>query len=90
MSETRILIRLLWLYFARNWEFGSALSKLRNSGGGGDGEPPTDLPRYATGPWALLAIVPKATTSKEMVETLSHDKKNVLTDKFPEFLDRPS
>jgi hypothetical protein len=29
MSETRILIRLL-----RNWEFGSALSKLWNLGGG--------------------------------------------------------
>jgi hypothetical protein len=33
MSETRILIRLLRLYFPRNWEFGSALSKLRNFGG---------------------------------------------------------
>jgi hypothetical protein len=32
-SETHILVRLLWLYFPRNWEFGSALSKLRNSGG---------------------------------------------------------
>jgi hypothetical protein len=30
MSETRILIRLLRMYFPRNWEFGSALSKLRN------------------------------------------------------------
>jgi hypothetical protein len=25
MSETRILIRLLRIYFSRNWEFGSAL-----------------------------------------------------------------
>jgi hypothetical protein len=33
ISKTRILIRLLWLYFPRNWEFGSALSKLRNFGG---------------------------------------------------------
>jgi hypothetical protein len=35
MSETRILIRLLRMNFPRNWEFGSALSKLRNFGGGG-------------------------------------------------------
>jgi hypothetical protein len=35
MSETRILIRLLGMYFPRNWEFGSALSTLRNLGGGG-------------------------------------------------------
>jgi hypothetical protein len=32
MSETRILIRLLRMYFPRNWEFSSALSKLRNFG----------------------------------------------------------
>jgi hypothetical protein len=30
MSETGILIRLLRMYFPRNWEFGLALSKLRN------------------------------------------------------------
>jgi hypothetical protein len=35
MSETRILISLLRMYFPRNWEFGSALSKLRNLGEGG-------------------------------------------------------
>jgi hypothetical protein len=35
MNETRILIRLLRMYFPRNWEFGSALSKLRKYGGGG-------------------------------------------------------
>jgi hypothetical protein len=29
-SDTRILIRLLRMYFPRNWEFGLALSKLRN------------------------------------------------------------
>ena len=33
MSETRILVRLLRMYFPRNWEFGSDLSKLRNFGG---------------------------------------------------------
>jgi hypothetical protein len=37
MSETRILIRSLRMYFPRNWEFGSALSKLRNFGKGGWG-----------------------------------------------------
>jgi hypothetical protein len=46
MSETRILIRLLRMYFPRNREFGSALSKLRNFGGWF--EPPQTLPRYAT------------------------------------------
>jgi hypothetical protein len=30
MSETRILIRLLRMFFLRNWEFGSVLSKVRN------------------------------------------------------------
>jgi hypothetical protein len=40
MSETRILTRLLRMYFLRNWEFGSVLSKLRNFRGGGV-EPPS-------------------------------------------------
>jgi hypothetical protein len=35
MNETRILIRLLWMYIPRNWEFGSALSNVGISGGGG-------------------------------------------------------
>jgi hypothetical protein len=47
MSETRILIRLLRMYFPRNWEFGSALSKRRNFEGGG--VDPPNPPRYATG-----------------------------------------
>jgi hypothetical protein len=34
MNETRILIRLLQMYFPRNREFGSALSKLWNFEGG--------------------------------------------------------
>jgi hypothetical protein len=34
MSETRILITLLRMYFPWNWEFGSALSQLRNFGVG--------------------------------------------------------
>jgi hypothetical protein len=32
MSETRIPIRLLRMYFPRKWEFGSAMSKLWNFG----------------------------------------------------------
>jgi hypothetical protein len=36
MSETCILIGLLRMYFPQNWEFGSALSKLRNFGCGGE------------------------------------------------------
>jgi hypothetical protein len=35
MSETLIPIRLLRMYFPWNWEFGSALSTLRNFGGWG-------------------------------------------------------
>jgi hypothetical protein len=35
MSEIRILIRLLRMYFPWNWEFGLASLKLRYSGGGG-------------------------------------------------------
>jgi hypothetical protein len=31
------------MYFPRNWEFGSALSKLQNFGGWGGVEPPTPL-----------------------------------------------
>ena len=50
MSETRILVRLLWMYFPRNWEFGSVLSKLRHFGGeGGLNPPPNPSSRYATG-----------------------------------------
>jgi hypothetical protein len=40
MSQTGILIRLLRIYFPRNWEFGSALSKLRNFVGRGGLNPP--------------------------------------------------
>jgi hypothetical protein len=32
------------MYFPRNWEFGSALSKLRNFGGGGGGYNPPQTP----------------------------------------------
>jgi hypothetical protein len=39
MNETHILIRLLWIYIPRNWEFGSALAKLWNFGGGGVSTP---------------------------------------------------
>jgi hypothetical protein len=41
MNETHILNRLLRMYIPRNWEFGSALAKLRNFvGGGGIWAPP--------------------------------------------------
>jgi hypothetical protein len=46
-GKTCILIRLLWMYFIRNWEFGSALSKLRNFVGGEVWMPPNPL-QYAT------------------------------------------
>jgi hypothetical protein len=39
--------RDVWMYFPRNWQFGSALSKLRNFGWGV--QPPNSPPRYATG-----------------------------------------
>jgi hypothetical protein len=51
MSETRILIKLLRMYFPRNLEFGSALSILRNFGGGGGGlnpNPPLGTPLTST------------------------------------------
>jgi hypothetical protein len=40
MTETRVLIRLVRMYFPRNWKFVSVLSKLRNLGGGGEFEHP--------------------------------------------------
>jgi hypothetical protein len=43
MNETHILIRLLQMYIPRNWEFGSALAKLRNFVGGFE-PPPTSRP----------------------------------------------
>jgi hypothetical protein len=60
MSETRILIRLLQIHFPRNWEFGSALSKLRNFLGRGGLKHPPPLVlrciwRYKT--WATDSIV---------------------------------
>ena len=47
IGENRILVRLLRMYFPWNWEFGSALSKLRNFGGG-RGLNTLNPPRYAT------------------------------------------
>jgi hypothetical protein len=40
------------MYFPRNWEFGSALSKLRNFGGVEHPNPPS--PWYATGQLILI------------------------------------
>jgi hypothetical protein len=46
MSETHILVTLLQMYFPRNWEFGSALSKFRNFGGGWTPKPPRYAPDH--------------------------------------------
>jgi hypothetical protein len=43
MNETHILIRLLQMYIPQNREFGSALAKLRNLGGGSS-PPPFGMP----------------------------------------------
>jgi hypothetical protein len=43
VNETHILTRLLPMYFPRNWEFDSALSKLLNFGGGGGVPKPPPL-----------------------------------------------
>jgi hypothetical protein len=52
-SKSLILITLLRMYFRRNWEFGSALSKLRNFWVGGLNTP-TPPPGYATAAQLLL------------------------------------
>jgi hypothetical protein len=49
MHETHIPIRLLWMYIPQNWEFVSALSKLRIFGGEGGFNSPPPPARYATG-----------------------------------------
>ena len=48
VSEPRVVlvVRLLLVYFARKWEFGSTLSKLTNFGAGGLNP---QHPRYPTG-----------------------------------------
>jgi hypothetical protein len=51
MSETRMLIRLLRMYFPRNWKFDSALSKLRNFGEGVN--PPNPSARH----WSLATTI---------------------------------
>ena len=53
------------MYFPRNWEFGSALSKLRNFGGGGWTPPPPNPPRerhcytFKGLPWPTPPPVPE-------------------------------
>jgi hypothetical protein len=44
---------LLRMYFQRNWEFGSALSELRNFVGGGGVEPPKHPPLGTPLGWSL-------------------------------------
>jgi hypothetical protein len=48
MSETRILIRLLRMYFLRNWEFGSACQNFGISGGRGERIEPSNHPSRCT------------------------------------------
>jgi hypothetical protein len=55
MNEPRILIRLLRMYFPRNREFGSALSKLWNFGKGWVWTPHTLPPQYTTSLFFTLA-----------------------------------
>jgi hypothetical protein len=54
MSETRISIRMSRMYLPRNWSVGSALSKLRQIGGGGEFEHPKSPPRYVTAPHIIF------------------------------------
>jgi hypothetical protein len=56
MSETHILIRMLWMYFPRNWEFGPALSKLRNFGAGKGFNPQSPSVRHCKAPASLKTI----------------------------------
>jgi hypothetical protein len=58
MNEAHILIRLLWMYIPRNWEFGSALAKLRNFEGGLNPSTPSPL-RYTTASFyqAVLSLI---------------------------------
>jgi hypothetical protein len=53
MGKTHILIRLLWMYFPWNWEFSSALLKLRNFVGSLN---PPNPHRYATDRHTALFI----------------------------------
>jgi hypothetical protein len=46
MNETCILILLLQMYFTQNWEFGSALQKLKNLEGGLNPQPPSTSVRH--------------------------------------------
>ena len=64
MSESRILVRLLQMYFPWNWEFGSALSKLRNFGGWGLNTPNPPLVRH----WCRACA---GLTQRRIMKTLS-------------------
>jgi hypothetical protein len=65
MSKSRILVRLLRMYFPRNWEFGSALSKLRNFGGVRTPQPPPPL-----GTPLLIPITSTVTNASNIVSFL--------------------
>jgi hypothetical protein len=65
------------MYFPRNWEFGSALSKLQNFGGGGL-KPQTPL-RYATG-CHPVAVVQYTFTHKRYIEIRNVYVRQNITD----------
>jgi hypothetical protein len=54
-SELRIVIRLLRMYFPRNWKFGSALPKFRSFGG--DLNTPTPLDTPLVGPPRAFKLI---------------------------------
>jgi hypothetical protein len=67
MSETRILIRLLRIYFPQISEFGSA-SEFRWGGLN-----PQTAPRYATGIHNILSTAPQLSISQKALGTLPED-----------------
>ena len=74
MSESHILVRLLRIQFPRNWEFGSALSKLRNFGGF---EPPplgTPLPESQRASSCVIKLCHSADSdgTKQTSHSLTH------------------
>jgi hypothetical protein len=75
MSEPRILIRLLRMYFPQNWEIGSTLTKFRNFRVGGV-ESPNQPPRYSTYSDKIV------TTSHSETWEEFHSRVKELTAKF--------
>jgi hypothetical protein len=72
MSETRILITFLWMYFPQKWEFGSPLSKLLNVGGEGRVWLNREAPRFPT---LNVYIYPKIAHNKAHIVNVYYCKK---------------